>query len=318
MAADTELISLHGLTEFSEDAKKLFATKQEVAEAKAAAAAAVQKVKVNGSDVALQEGAANITVATGTENGTIAVQGSDVNVKGLLALAFLAQVSESELEDTLKTKINTAVANIATLQGTAETSGSVKNIFTDMIATWAGSETDNSKVDTFKELIKWVEDHDNADEAAKLTAAIAKLEAILAGIGGDSDDQSTVVDYVSAEIETMLEELNVTEDHLDAAVKAKLAKIAVNETGIAKNAADIAALLEYLGIEDLENADGSEEGIVSRLDDAEDRIDTLEKGVGSWTIASDDAIHALLGTPATTQPDPEEEDDDEDPNGEVD
>ena len=53
-------------------------------------------VKVNGVALAIAEKAVDILIATGTANGTLAVNGADIAVKGLAALAYKAQVSESD------------------------------------------------------------------------------------------------------------------------------------------------------------------------------------------------------------------------------
>ena len=55
-------------------------------------------VKVNGVALDIAEKMVNILIATGAENGTIAVNGADVAVKGLAALAYKANVSEADLD----------------------------------------------------------------------------------------------------------------------------------------------------------------------------------------------------------------------------
>ena len=51
---------------------------------------AVKGVQVNGTDLTLTNGKANVTVAEGTTNGTIAVNGADVSVHGLGSAAYTA------------------------------------------------------------------------------------------------------------------------------------------------------------------------------------------------------------------------------------
>lgn len=43
----------------------------------------------------------DILIATGTANGTLSVNGKDVAIKGLAALAYKAQVSEADLDSAL-------------------------------------------------------------------------------------------------------------------------------------------------------------------------------------------------------------------------
>ena len=67
-------------------------------------------VKVNGSVLAIAEKMVDILIASGSANGTIAVNGANVAVKGLAALAYKANVSESDLASALKTVINNKAA----------------------------------------------------------------------------------------------------------------------------------------------------------------------------------------------------------------
>lgn len=65
----------------------------------------LEGVKVNGVALDIAEKMVDILVATGSADGTIAVNGVDVAVKGLSDLAFLSKVSENELDDALKAVI---------------------------------------------------------------------------------------------------------------------------------------------------------------------------------------------------------------------
>ena len=62
-------------------------------------------IKVNGTLLALTEKIADILIAEGKTNGTIAANGVDVPVHGLAALAYKAEVSEAELAKALKDAI---------------------------------------------------------------------------------------------------------------------------------------------------------------------------------------------------------------------
>lgn len=53
----------------------------------------LEKVKVNNSELTITNKAVNLTVVSGTNNGTIAVNGSDVSVKGLGSAAYTASTA---------------------------------------------------------------------------------------------------------------------------------------------------------------------------------------------------------------------------------
>ena len=73
----------------------------------------ITSVKVNGTALAIAEKAVNILIATGTANGTLAVNGVDVAIKGLAALAYKAQVSQADLDAALQA----VLGNVTTLVG---------------------------------------------------------------------------------------------------------------------------------------------------------------------------------------------------------
>ncbi len=57
----------------------------------------IESVKVNGAALAVSGKAVDITVATGSSNGTLKVNNSDISVKGLAALAYKASLAWSEV-----------------------------------------------------------------------------------------------------------------------------------------------------------------------------------------------------------------------------
>ena len=73
----------------------------------------ITSVKVNGTALAIAEKAVDILVATGKANGTLAVNGVDVAVKGLAALAYKAQVSQADLDAALQA----VLGSVTTLVG---------------------------------------------------------------------------------------------------------------------------------------------------------------------------------------------------------
>lgn len=65
----------------------------------------LEGVKVNGTALAIAEKMVDILIATGTANGTIKVNGVDISITGLAAMAYKANVSEADLDSALTTII---------------------------------------------------------------------------------------------------------------------------------------------------------------------------------------------------------------------
>lgn len=71
----------------------------------------LEGVKVNGQALAITDKMVDILIAAGEENGTISVNGAAVAVTGLQALAYKANISESDLDDALKASIAAKATN---------------------------------------------------------------------------------------------------------------------------------------------------------------------------------------------------------------
>lgn len=156
-------------------------------------------VKVNGAALAIAEKAVDILIATGTANGTLAVNGADIAVKGLAALAYKAQVSESDLDSALTAVLaaKAAKADVDTLIG-SDTGKSVRTIANEELAAQLIPESAQESLDTLAEIAAWIQEH--PDDAATMNAAITKLNGIVAGIGGEEDDYATVIAAIEGKI----------------------------------------------------------------------------------------------------------------------
>lgn len=141
----------------------------------------IEGVKINGTALAIASKIVDILIASGTANGTIKVNGVDVAVKGLAALAYKSQITEAELGAALKavidakaeqSEVDTLSGKINTLNGTGV--GSVAKAVDDAINSFATSVTDDGVVNSFKELVDWVAAH--GSEAGEMAAAIEGLE----------------------------------------------------------------------------------------------------------------------------------------------
>lgn len=153
----------------------------------------ITSVKVNGTALAIAEKAVNILIASGATNGSLSVNGVDVMVKGLAALAYKAQVSESDLDAALQA----VVANVGTLIG-SDTGKSARTIANEELAAQLIPSDAQDSLNTLQEIADWIQDHPG--DAAAMNTAITKLQAIVAGIGGEEDDYATVVAAIEGKI----------------------------------------------------------------------------------------------------------------------
>lgn len=188
----------------------------------------LEGVKVNGVALSIASKIVDILIATGSTNGTISVQGTDVPIKGLAALAYKANVSADELDAALKavidakaesSEVSVLSGKIDTLNGTG--SGSVSKAITDAFNNFATKVSDDGVVNSYKELIDWAAEH--GGEAAQMTAAITNIENLLTGIGGEGDPAT-----VKAAIAAAINDLNIgnyyTKTEVDTALNGKVSK----------------------------------------------------------------------------------------------
>ena len=156
-------------------------------------------IKVNGTALAIADKMVDILIGTGATNGTLSVNGADVAVKGLAALAYKAQVSESDLDAALTAVLaaKAAKADVDILIGT-DTGKSVRTIANEELAAQLIPEGAQESLNTLTEIAQWIQDH--PDDAAAMNTAIAKLNGIVAGIGGEDDDYATVMAAIEGKI----------------------------------------------------------------------------------------------------------------------
>lgn len=113
----TRLAALKALAQRTKGVTDALSTRIGVLEGVGSQANVLESVKVNGTALTITDKAVDVTVATGTANGSLAVNGSDVSVAGLAALAFKSEVAEADLESTLATKLNGKADSATTLAG---------------------------------------------------------------------------------------------------------------------------------------------------------------------------------------------------------
>ena len=176
----------------------------------------LEGVKVNGTALAIANKMVDILIATGATNGTLAVNGTDVAVKGLAALAYKAQVSESDLDSALTAVLaaKAAKADVDALIG-SDTGKSVRTIANEELAAQLIPEGAQDSLDTLTEIANWIQEH--PDDASAMNTAITKLNSIVAGIGGEEDDYATVIAAIEGKLTAALAAITAgdTNGHLD-------------------------------------------------------------------------------------------------------
>ena len=159
----------------------------------------LEGVKVNGTALDIADKMVNILIGTGANNGSISVNGVSIMVKGLAALAYKAQVSESDLDTALKAVLDAKAsgADVTTLIG-SDTGKSVRTIANEELAAQLIPEGAKDSLNTLQEIADWIQEH--PDDASAMNTAITKLQAIVAGIGGEEDDYATVTAALEGKI----------------------------------------------------------------------------------------------------------------------
>ena len=181
----------------------------------------LEGVKVNGTALSIVEKMVDILIATGTGDGTIAVNGKDVAVKGLA---------------TLQQTLNTLVGN--------DSGKSARTIANEELAAQLIPDDAQESLNTLQEVADWIQDHPG--DAAAMNTAITAIQAVIAGIGTDQT-YTTVIGAIDQKITAALATIQAssTNGHLDvngtdvtvythpahAAKKAGLYKVTVDAEG---------------------------------------------------------------------------------------
>lgn len=162
----------------------------------------LEGVKVNGTALAIANKMVDILIATGTANGTVKVNGTDVSVAGLAALAYKAEISVEDLSAAFKAAFDAKAeqTSIDTLVGNVEgdNAKSVRTISAEEVAkVVAGAD---QSFDTLKEIADWI--MNDTTGAAKMANDISALKTKLTlgthEVGGEQVEYANVKQYVEA------------------------------------------------------------------------------------------------------------------------
>lgn len=207
----------------------------------------LEGVKVNGTALAIADKMVNILISQGTANGAISVAGKDVLVKGLAALAYKAQVSESDLDAALKAVIDAKAAEtdvtalsgkVTTLIG-ADANKSARTIANEELAKQLIPANAKESLDTLSELAAWIQKH--PDDATAMNNAITTLTNLV-GTLPEGATSTTVVAYIDEAIAA----IKIGDYAKTSYVDAELAK-KVNVSDMATEAEVAAVLDEVFG-----------------------------------------------------------------------
>lgn len=189
----------------------------------------------------------NILIAQGATDGTIAVNGVDVAVKGLAALAYKANVSEADLDAALKAVIDakaetsdvTALTTKVTALIGSDANKSVRTIANEELAAQLIPADAQESLDTLAEIAAWIQEH--PDDAAAMNSAITALQNLVGTlpVGATS---TTVVAYIDEAIAA----IGIGDYAKTADVNAALAG-KVNTSDIATDAEVTEMLTEVFG-----------------------------------------------------------------------
>lgn len=161
----------------------------------------LEGVKVNGTALTIADKMVDILIESGTSDGTISVNGAEVAVAGLKALAFKAEVSEAELSEALKTVINnkaetsdvTELSNKVTALIGEDTGKSARTIANEELAKQLIPENAKESMDSLAELAAWIQSH--PDDASAMNAAITALQNLVGTIP-EGATSTTIVAYI--------------------------------------------------------------------------------------------------------------------------
>ena len=174
---------------------KLGALKQVAEKLKEAQDASILGVKVNGTALSVAaDQTVNIPIVEGATNGAVSVNGADVPVHGLDALAYKSEVGTSDLATELVNTISAKAANstVNTLIG-SDAGKSVREIANEELAAQLIPQDAKESLNTLQEIAAWIQDHPDEASAINAKLTLGKHE-----VDGQQVEYGTVKAYVEA------------------------------------------------------------------------------------------------------------------------
>lgn len=266
----------------------------------------IEGVKVNGSLLTLVDKIADILIAEGATNGTIKVNNVDVPVHGLAALAYKAEVSETELAAALKATIDAKAkqADLDTLTGEGE--GSIKKMIDDAFNDFSTKVTDDGVVNSYKELIDWAATHGSkaAEMASGISSNKTAIENLKKFVGElpKGATATTVVDYIAEAVAALSIGNYMTTEAFNTAIAEYYKKTDVDtKLGEKVDKADGKSLIADTEIARLagmsDGANKTEKSATNgnvKIDGKEVNVYTLPDDVVHGSIATDAEVTEML------------------------
>lgn len=266
----------------------------------------IEGVKVNGSLLTLVDKIADILIAEGATNGTIKVNNVVVPVHGLAALAYKAEVSETELAAALKATIDAKAkkADLDTLTGEGE--GSIKKMIDDAFNDFSTKVTDDGVVNSYKELIDWAATH--GSKAAEMASGISTNKTAIENLKkfvGELPKGATatsVVDYIAEAVAALSIGNYMTTEAFNTAIAEYYKKTDVDtKLGKKVDKADGKSLIADTEITRLagmsDGANKTEKSATNgnvKIDGKEVNVYTLPNDVVRGSIATDAEVTEML------------------------
>lgn len=272
----------------------------------------LEGVKVNGVALSIADKMVDILIATGSANGTVSVNGADVAVKGLAALAYKAEVSEAELSAALKAVIEAKAekSDVEALSGKVTTliggdaDKSVRTIANEELAKQLVAEGAAESLDTLGEIAAWIQAHPG--DAAAMNKAITDLEAYVGTIP-EGAASTNVVAYIAEAIAAIgigdyakTSEMNAA---IATALEAYYTGAQCDEKYVAKEAGKGLSTNDYTTTEKeklagiAEGATKVEKSTVNgnvKVNGAEVVVYTLPNDVIRGSVATDEEVNTML------------------------
>lgn len=299
MAYDTsKLVKLKALQDLAQKVVSNYATKDELSTLTTKVEDLVttggepnvlEAVAVNGTALSIVDKMVDILIASGTANGTIAVNGTDVTVTGLGALAYLSEVGESQLASDLLAVINGKADAATTLAGYGITDGMTATEIASAISE-AIAGADHLK----RVIVTSTDDIDlTADDADQYIYMVANAD----GESGNSYDEYMVINGALEKVGDWAVDLSdyAKTSEVTTAIATALADYATTSDVNSAISTAVASLITLSSLSYEETGTGNVVTAVTY--DNTTGVFTITKGITALTeddVATDDEVTEML------------------------
>lgn len=206
----------------------------------------LEGVKVNGQALAITDKMVDILIASGEEDGTISVNGAAVAIKGLQALAYKAQISESDLDDALKASIaaKATAADLSALTVRVETAeGTIEEIQGDIETLQNAGYQTSAQVEAAIQAAVAASGHAHFEKVDSVPTAETAEENVLYLVMNATTGHYDIYALVAGEVE-LIDDTTVdmsnysTTEQMNAAIKAAVDALNIGDYAKAADLVD--------------------------------------------------------------------------------